>query len=85
MSQPRTYAELRQQWLKRVLPDADLPHMRAETIQQVVQATIDQLQRALHDPERDPDASLASTLAFSVVPTSASQDQVAGHRPAPGA
>jgi hypothetical protein len=32
MNQPRTYAELRQQWLQRVMPDADFPHLRAETI-----------------------------------------------------
>jgi hypothetical protein len=77
MSQPRTYAELRQQWLQRVMPDADLRHLRAETTHQDVQATIDYLQHALHDPEHDPDASLVSALAYRIAPMRASQDQVA--------
>jgi hypothetical protein len=76
MNQPRTYAELRQHWLQRVMPAADLPHMRAATTRQVLQATIAQLQCALRDSDRDPQAGLASAVAFSAVPTNASQEEV---------
>lgn len=76
MSQPRTYAELRQQWLQRVAPDVDFPQVRLETSLQVLQAVIDQLQRAPGDPEPDPDAIMVTAPALDVESAIGSQEEM---------
>ena len=74
MGQPRTYAELQQQWLRRVMPDAELPDARAEVSRQVLRATIDQLQRAL---ERDAGTVMDAARAVGVAPVAGSQEVAA--------
>jgi len=51
MSRPRTYAELRRQWLQRVMPGADLPDVGAEISPWDLRALVDELRQYQHDPE----------------------------------
>src|SRR2546429_3824238 len=77
VSRPRTYAELQQQWFRRVMPDVELPDARAESSQQVLRATIDQLQGSLRALEHDAGPAMDAARAGAGAPVTGSQEVAA--------
>jgi hypothetical protein len=70
MSEPRTYAELRQQWLQRIVKggdrlSADLADV-AEVLRPAFLAAIEHLQHLLRDPERDRGEVVTALRPFAV-------------------
>ncbi len=74
MNRPRTYAELRRQWLQRIMPGADLPDVGAEVSPRGLRVLVDELRRYQHDPEHALGTTMDSAPSLDLAASGSEDD-----------